>query len=414
VGNLLKRNSEPELRAALEDTPVVVLTGARQTGKSTLAKAVRGPNFKAQYVTLDDLATRSAALSDPEGFIAGQPTPLVIDEVQHAPLLFPAIKKAVDEDRRPGMFLLTGSANVLLLPKISESLAGRSQHFTLWPFSQGELAGRRETFADRLFQARSVSLQESGDLRRDLLRRALRGGFPEIITRPQPRRRGAWFQSYVQSLLERDVRELSKVEGLAELPRLLSLLAARSASILNNSELSRVLGLNVKTLGRYLTLLERLYLVAKVPSWSGNLGHRVVQHPKIVITDTGLLAHLQGVDLARYDNDPTLAGGLLETFVVTELLRQTGWQSNVVKLHHFRSHTGEEADIVLERRDGSLVGIEVKAAASVDASDLRGLRALGAAVGRKFVRGVLLYTGRETVPFAANLHALPMSALWKI
>jgi len=414
MAKMFGRLLDPKVREALKDTPVVVLTGARQTGKSTLAKGLIGAAFPAGYVTLDNLAARAAAQSDPHGFLAGHRGPLVIDEVQHAPDLFPAIKEAVDADRKSGAFLLTGSANVLLLPQISESLAGRAQRFTLWPLSQGELGGKPDRFAEALFASRTLAVKGSGDLRRDTLRRALRGGFPEAISRSTHARRAAWFGAYVESLLERDVRSLAKIEGLAELPDLLALVAARSSSLLNESELSRTLGLVVKTLSRYLTLLERLYLVSRIPAWSRNLGHRVVKHPKIVISDSGLMSHLQKVELARYDVDPTLAGPLLETFVLCELMRQIGWCSIPTSLYHFRTHAGEEVDAVLERRDGLLVGIEVKARSTVDGDDFKGLRALAAAAGKKFVRGVVLYTGTSTVPFAANLHAVPINALWEL
>lgn len=414
MSKMFRRHLDPKVREALKDTPVVVLTGARQTGKSTLARGLIGPAFPAEYVTLDNLAARSAAQSDAHGFLAGHRGPLVIDEVQHAPLLFTAIKEAVDADRKPGAFLLTGSANVLLLPQIAESLAGRAQRFTLWPISQGELAGRLDRFVEAVFTTRPLALKGSGDVRRDGLRRALRGGFPEALSRPTRARRADWFGSYVESLLERDVRSLARIERLAELPDLLALVAARSSTLLNESELSRTLGLVVKTLSRYLTLLERLYLVSRIPAWSGDLGRRVVKHPKIVISDSGLMSHLQKVDLARYDVDPTLAGPLLETFVLCELMRQMGWCSEQTSLYHFRTQAGEEVDAVLERRDGLLVGIEVKARSTVDGHDFKGLRALAEAAGKKFVRGVVLYTGAKTVPFAANLHAVPINALWEL
>jgi len=412
-GAIFRRNLERRLRDALADTPVVVLTGARQTGKTTLVQRLIGPKYRARYVTFDDLATRAAARSDPRGFLEGEGRPLIVDEVQHAPDLLPAIKEVVDRHREPGSFVLTGSANVLLLPQISESLAGRSEYLTLWPLSQGELARREERFLDHAFDERAPRASETGDLRRDSLRRALRGGFPEAIRRDTPARRGTWFTSYVTGLLERDVRSLANIEQLSEMPDLLAILAARSAGILNASELARVTGMNIKTLTRYLALLERLYLVRRLPAWSGGLATRAIQHPKIVLTDSGLLAHLQGVELERYQRDPVLAGALLETFVIGELERQRGWNATDVRLHHYRSYRGEEVDLVLERRDGEVVGVEVKARATPDASDFRGLRALASLAPRKFRRGIVLYTGHETIPFGKDLAAVPVSSLWK-
>ncbi len=364
-------------------------------------------------MTFDDLTVRAAAQADPGGFLAGYAGPLILDEVQHVPELLSQIKIRVDADRRAGMYVLTGSANVLLLPKISESLAGRSEHFTLWPLSQGELGGTREGFIDALFRDRLVPVHERSDIRRDVLRRALRGGFPEIIGRAGSDRRSAWFHAYTTTILQRDVRDLTEIDRPRELTRILAVVAARVGSPLNALEVSRTLRLPHMTLRRYMTLLERLYFVHPVPGWSGGQSARVTQHAKVYIPDSGLLAHLMGVEFARLEADPTLAGSVLENFAIGEIERQRAWNRTAVTVYHYRTATGE-VDAVLERADGTVVGVEVKAASSVDARDFSGLRALAARAAKKFHRGVVLYTGARTVPFGKDLHAMPISALWRL
>jgi hypothetical protein len=360
---------------------------------------------------MDDVVALGAASADPDGFISGLPQMAVIDEVQRVPELFRAIKANVDRDRRPGRYLLTGSADVLVLPRVSESLAGRLQLLTLWPFAEAELEGSGGV-VDHLFAKGNLDIRGATTSRRDVVARAARGGFPEILERP-PERRRDWFDSYVATITQRDIRDIADISGLTDLPRLLGLLAARVASVLNVAELSRSSGIPQSTLGRYLSLLEATYLVRRIPAWSGNLGKRLLKHPKIILTDSGLATYLQGVDEARLKADEHLAGPLIEDFVVMELLKQASWSETRPSLFHFRSVSGDEVDIVLERRDGTVVAIEVKAGARVDAADFRGSRLLAESLGRKFIRGIVLYAGTQTVPFAPNLHAVPLSALWR-
>lgn len=407
------RHLTPALEAALGDTPVVLVIGPRQAGKTTLCRLV-AERSEARLFSFDDAATLAAASADPAGFIAAQEGPVVLDEIQKAPALLPAIKLAVDRRRDPGRFLLTGSADVLALPRVSESLAGRMEVLTLWPLSQGELEGRREGAIDVLFEAARPPRQAAGESRAELMERALRGGFPEAVARRDPKRRRAWFRSYVTTILERDVRDLARIDGLTELPRLLGLLAARSASLLNVAELSRSLGLPHTSVTRYLALLERTFLVRRTPSWAGNRARRAVKTPRAWVCDTGLLGHLAGLSPARLAEDPTAMGPLLETFVAGELTRQLGWSRTHAELLHFRTHAGREVDFVLEADDGRLVGIEVKAAATLDAGDFKGLEALREAARKRFHRGVVLYTGREALAFGADLWGLPVSALWRL
>jgi predicted AAA+ superfamily ATPase len=272
----------------------------------------------------------------------------------------------------------------------------------------------REGFIDALFAAAKPGRATTGATRADLVERALRGGFPEAVARGDPERRRAWFRSYVTTMLERDVRNLAQVEGLTDLPRLLNVLAARSASLLNIADLSRNIGLPHTTLTRYLALLERAFLVRRVPAWAGSRARRAVKMPRVWIPDTGLLGHLAGLTTARLGEEPTALGPLLETFVASELAKQIGWSRTQVELFHFRTHAGREVDLVLEADDGRLAGIEVKAAATIGAGDLKGLTALREVAGKRFHRGVVLYTGRETLPFGPDLWALPVSALWQL
>lgn len=408
---MYRRNIELELQAAIADTPVVLLNGARQTGKSTLARDFAQAR-SIPYITLDDATQLAAASSDAQGFLAGLGDRAVIDEVQKAPGLFPAIKMSVDRDRRPGRFLLTGSANVLLLPQISESLAGRMELITLLPLSQGELHGQRESFLDGVF-AESLPVLQPGDAI-DLKGAVLAGAYPEVIKRPAGKRRDAWFAAYITALLQHDVRDLANIEGLTDMPRLLSLLAARVGSLLNMSELSRSSGIPNSTLKRYLSLLQTTFLFQPLSAWSSNLGKRLIKSPKIHLIDSGLTAHLAGVTRQSHDRDPVIFGHLFENFVVNELRKQTGWSDSRVNLHHYRTTTGREVDILLEDAAGRLVGLEVKASATVVRKDFSGFDALSEDTGRQFVRGIVLYTGEQSVAFGENYMALPVSAMWRM
>lgn len=409
---MYRRNLVPRVREALQDTPVVLLNGARQTGKSTLVRSGMLGTGDARYLTLDEAGVLAAAEADPAGFLAGLAGPVILDEVQRSPGLFPAIKAEVDRDRRPGRFLLTGSANVLLLPRLSESLAGRVEILTLWPLSQGEIEGVEEGFVDAVFSADQLPFLEEPDVPLGLYDRLLSGGYPEALGRRSEARRRAWFGSYVTTILQRDVRDLSNIEGLTELPRLLSLLAARSASLVNYAELSRSASMPQSTLKRYVPLLETTFLIRTLPAWSSNLGKRLVRSPKLLLCDTGLISNLQGLNAERLESDPVLVGPLLENFVAMELQKQSAWSATQPRIFHFRTQTGQEVDMILEDAAGRIVGVEVKASATVGARDFRGLRALAEASGDRFRRGVVLYTGRTAVPFGENLHALPVSSLW--
>jgi hypothetical protein len=411
--HMIARHLTAALRDALADRPVVVLHGARQTGKTTLVQALAAGDHPARYLTFDDAGVLAAAQADPAGFLGGMDGPVVLDEVQRAPGLFAAIKTLVDRDRRPGRFLLAGSANVRLVPRLSESLAGRMEILTLWPLSQGEIDSTGDGFLDTVFADRIPHVVAGQIERRDLVGPVTTGGYPEVVSNIAPGRRSAWFGSYVTAVLQRDVRDMANVADLTALPRLLALIASRPMALLNAADLARSLGLAQTTLKRYLALLEAAFLVRLLPPWFVNIGKRLSKSPKVFLNDTGLASHLVGLDRARLASDPTLLGSLLESFVVMELEKQAGWSRVRPALFHFRSHDGREVDVVLEAPGGRVVGIEVKAAATVGSADFKGLRLLAEAAGRRFHRGVVLYTGREVVPFGEALHAVPVNAVWQ-
>lgn len=409
---MYKRNLKEAVVTALSDTPAVFLQGPRQAGKSTLAQAIAESDHPARYLSLDDAAVLSAARADPQGFVSGFTGPVVLDEVQRVPELFLAIKREIDKNREPGRFLLTGSADVLLLPKISESLAGRLEILTLWPLSQGELTDYTEVFVDKVFGASLPHGVPGDEDKAGVMDRVLSGGYPEVLGRNDRDRREAWFGSYITTLLQRDIRDLARIDGLADVPRLLSVLAAATSRILNFSDLSRSLSMPQTTLKRYITLLEATFLVQTLPAWFRNLGKRLAKSAKITLCDSGLGAYLLGMDQSRRSNDPQVYGQVLESFVAMELLKQIGWSKTRPRLFHYRTHTQREVDVVLEDRAGHVVGIEVKSSASLKADASAGMKDLAESCGDSFVRGVILYLGDEVVPFAQRIHAVPLRALW--
>lgn len=412
---MIRRNVEQAIVAGLADTPVVLLVGARQTGKSTLIQSGAFHKGKRRFLTFDDASVLAAAKADPAGFLAAYPEPLALDEIQRVPELFLAIKASVDRNRAPGRYLLSGSANVLFLPKVADSLAGRMEVVTLWPFSQGEIEGVREGFIDAVFAPNMPRLKplDKWDERKEIEQRVLRGGFPEVFTRDLAERRKAWFGSYLTTILQRDVRDLSNIDDLTAMPRLLTILAARMGGLLNAADLSRGSGVAQTTLKRYLSLLETLFLFQPLPAWSANVGKRFVKMPKAILSDTALAAYLLGITPERLGDDPGLFGSLLENFVCMEIRKQSAWSQEKPQLYHWRTHGQQEVDLVLESA-GRLVGIEIKASASVSGDDFKGLKALAEEAGERLARGIVLYCGREMLPFGEKMVALPISALWRI
>lgn len=411
---LRTRHVEPRVLEALEDTRIVVVQGARQVGKTTLIREVTSRRG-GRLVSLDDDVTRAAAEADPAGFLGQAPgQTLAIDEVQRVPALVLALKLAVDLDPVPGRFLLTGSANLLHLPTLQDSLAGRAESVDLYGFSQGELGDHREQFIDRLLDGDRFTAHRSRLTRHDYLERACAGGYPEALTRPPGRRRAAWFDNYVERIVERDAAEVSALQRLDDLPKILRLLAARNATELNLTNLANDAAIPVRTLDPYIRLLETLYLVQRIPAWSTNLSKRVVSRPKVTLHDSGLAARLTNVSPAAIDTnaETPMAGHLLEAFAAGELRRQLGWSEQLARMTHYRDHSGGEVDLVLETDDGRVAGIEIKATSSVTGRDARWLNQLRDRLGSRFVAGVILHTGPTSAPFGERIVAAPLDILW--
>ena len=399
---------ERRAEEALADTPVVLIVGPRRAGKTTLARKMAEEGRT--YITLDDRTVLDAALSDPNGFIRGLDR-AIVDEIQRAPDLLLAIKRSVDEDRRPGRFLLTGSANVMTLPRVADSLAGRIETIRMLPLARAEIAGTAPTFLERLFEGRLEGERKAviGD---DLVRLALLGGFPEAIERESERRRQAWARSYLTSVLTRDLRDIAEIERLAELPKFVRLLAEYSGRLVNYSQFGSEIDVSHKTGQRYVALLEQVFLVSTLQPWYTNALKRIAKTPKLHFLDSGLLAAVRGLSFDRVRADRSELGALLESFVFSEVLKLMTASDLRLAAYHFRDRQMREVDIVLERDDGTIAGIEVKAAATVTSGDFAGLRTLADACKERFACGVVLYDSADFVPFGDNLAAAPLSCLW--
>lgn len=409
--HLYPRFAEASLAEALTDTPVVLIHGPRQCGKTTLAQ-VAGRARKYAYFSFDDDVTLAAATADPVGFVADLPERVILDEVQRAAGIFSTLKSAVDRRRIPGRFLLTGSANVLMLPALADSLAGRIGILRLHPLAQCEMASRRPRFLDVLF-AGGFKARKAERLGKELAERVAAGGYPAALARSTPRRRGRWYRDYLEALVQRDVRDLARIGSLAALPRLLALAASQTARLINVSDLASPFQLSRPTIRDYVTLLERVFLLEELPPWHSNRLSRLIKTPKLHVGDTGLACALLGLDAAALGQDRGTLGQLLETFVFQELRRQARWHEDDIRFHHYRDKDGAEVDIVLERGAAQIAGVEVKASATVTSADFRGLRKLKDAAGKRFASGVVLYDGEMSAGFGDGLFAVPIRALWE-
>lgn len=411
TSDLHPRFLTPRLLEALADTPVVLIHGPRQAGKTTLARTV-GEDRGHVYFTFDDIVTLEAARADPVGFVDDLPPRVILDEVQRVPRLFSSLKRAVDRDRSPGRFILTGSANVLFLPTLSDSMAGRMEILRLFPLSQGELAADDPGFLDRLFAA-DFTTGSHERLKEELADRIVAGGYPDPLARTSRRRRAAWYRDCIETLVQQDVREMARITSADALPRLLALAAGQTARLLNVTELAGPFSLSRPTIREYVTLLERIFLLEELPPWHTSRLNRLVKTPKLHVTDTGLASNLLACDAPALYRDRASMGHMLETFVFNELRRQGSWWEEPVRFYHFRDKDGYEVDVVLERGGSEIAGVEVKAAASLTASDFRGLRKLKNAAGDRFVVGVVLYDGETCAGFGDGLFAVPVRMLWE-
>lgn len=406
---MYERLLERKAGEALSDTPVVLIVGPRRAGKTTLVRKIGGADRV--FVTLDDQTTLDAAQSDPVGFIRGL-NEATIDEVQRAPELLLAIKKSVDEDYRPGRFLLTGSANVMTLPRVADSLAGRIETLRMLPLARAEIAGTEPAFLDRVFagELQGTGQATVGD---ELIRIVLAGGFPEALARASERRRQTWARSWLESVLTRDLRDIAEIGKLTELPQYVRLLAEHSGKLVNYSRFGSGIGVSYKTGQRYVSLLEQVFVVATLQPWFTNALKRIVKTPKLHFLDCGLLAAARGLTFAGLKANRGQLGELLESFAFSEILKLMTASDLQLAPYHFRDQQMREVDIVLERDDGMIAGIEIKATATVRSGDFAGIRTLAEVCGRRFSHGVVLYDGTELVPFGDRMVAAPLSCLWE-
>lgn len=399
---------ERRIREAMADTRVVLISGPRQAGKTTLAEKLASGSMP--FLTLDDQTTLDTARADPVGFVRGLDR-AVIDEIQRAPQLLLAIKRSVDKDKRPGRFLLTGSANLLALPQVADSLAGRMEIAELLPLSQSELRKKPSDFFEHIFLGKTPKAGEI-IVGMDLIEHVLSGGYPEALQRSSLARRQKWHLDYAKAMIERDVKEVADILLIRHMPKLLRVLAHHSGRMVNYSNFGAPFGIGHVTAQKYVEVLERLFLIRMLQPWYTNELKRLVKTPKLHFLDSGLLATLQNLTAARLQSDRMVFGALLETFVFAELLKHASWSGERFEFYHFRDRYDDEVDIVIEDSKGHVVGIEVKAAATVTQSDLSGLRKLAQACGKRFVMGLVLYDHDTVVPFSERFFAVPISTLW--
>ena len=396
---------------ALGDSPIVLIHGPRQCGKTTLARQI-GDLQGFTYLSFDDDVQREAAHSDPVGFVDDLPKRAILDEVQRVPELFTSLKAAIDKWREPGRFILTGSSNVLLVPKLADSLAGRMAILRLHPLSIAEITGEKSNFIRVLFKSAFKSGISGNRMGRILAERVAAGGYPPALARSTEKRRLAWYRDYTNTLIQKDIRDLSRISAMDALPRLLSLAASQTACLVNISELAAPFQVSRPTIREYVTLLSGIFLLEELPPWHSRQLGRLIKTPKMHLCDTGLACSLLGLDSEALWRDRATFGRILETFVFQELRRQGSWHDDKVIFSHFRDKDKAEVDIVIECA-GLLAGVEVKASATVGGEDFRGLRKLRDVAKHKFSAGVVLYDGSSVVRFDDRLTAVPISRLWE-
>lgn len=408
------RYVETALRTALADTPVVCVLGPRQVGKTTLVQRLVP---KRGYISFDDPNVLSAVKNDPLGFVQGLPEEVILDEIQRVPELLLPIKLSVDKNRTPGRFILTGSANLLLLPKVQESLAGRMEIVHLHPLSEMEKRGTQTSLLQALLngQVKTTVATSSGvgsATVPGIAEAICTGGYPEPNARaPAAARR--WFRQYLNALIQRDVSDIALVHKEHELLKLMELLSYRTANLLNISNISNDLGMDRETTEKYLSILERLFLIRRLPAWHRNNAKRLIKTPKIHVVDSGLAASLNRLTVEDWNSHSSDFGGLLESFVVQQLICQASWTDSGLTFTNYRDKDKVEVDLVIEQ-GRSVWGVEVKRAASLKAEDGIGLAKLATQAGKQFKGGILLYSGTSVLPLStANCFAVPLDRLWR-
>lgn len=406
---MIERNLTASLTEELQQSRVAALLGARQVGKSTLASIIASRR-KMHYITFDNRDSLNAAKADPIGFVSRIERACVIDEVQRAPDILLAIKERVDLDDSPGQFLLTGSADILTLKTVADTLPGRAIYLNLFPFSQGELKGKKESLIPALFADDPPLITDAPIGHQNYAELIVKGGYPEAVRRRQGTE-PAFFFSYVNSLLEREAEFLDEAGSHEGLLRTLRLAVARSGSISNYSSAANDLGLSDKTVRNYLRAFEKLFVLFVLQPWYRNLGHRVIKSPKVYVNDTGLLCAFTDTDVNSLSRD-AIDGMYLETFIINEIIKQRSWESKPLSIYYYRDKAKREIDLILERYDGSLVAIEIKSSATVTGADFSTMRYFKERTGDKFKCGVVVYAGRETLPFGDRLYALPIKGVW--
>lgn len=401
----------PLVIEALSDTRIVFIAGARQVGKTTLTTDITRGEVPMPSFTLDDTPTRQAAIDDPAGFVAGLDGPAFIDEIHRAPELLLELKKAVDADTAPGRFFITGSANILASRRITDALPGRIDRVRMWPLAQAEIRAGSSTFVDDLMAGRPPRVSGATVGHSAFSSVVVEGGYPEARVRPSGRRRSRWFSNYIESTLDRDLRELADARRIDDIGRLLRLLATQSANLVNYTSIAQRLDMDPKTVKTYVALLEQMFLVHRLPAWRPGLGARESSTPKVYVADSGLLAHLLGADERRCEVDDRVTGKLCETFVACEVLKHASWAQEEVRVHHYQRGR-EDVDLVLENRRGEIAAIEVKASATVRSGDRRWLEKLRDARTSDFKAGIVIYSGAQTIPLGDRLWAVPYAGLW--
>lgn len=407
------RYSRKQIEIALSDTPVVFIMGSRQCGKTTLVKSMIDESWV--YITLDDQSFLESARFDPLGFIRNLPPKrIVIDEVQRVPELFLAIKQSVDENRTPGRFILTGSANALLLPRLSDSLAGRMETIHLNPLAEIEILGKKPFFFQNLLSEEPFSIPSKNSLntREHLLDRLITGCFPEVLQRSDEQRRLMWYHQYIQTLIQRDIQDIANIEHPKLMDKLFKTVCFYSGKLINYTEIGNEIGLTNLTTKKYLSLLEQLFLIDPLSSWHTNEHKRLIKAPKMHVVDTGMIVAARGLNKDKIIRNPKEFGILLESFVYNELKKQASWVESPLNFSHYRDKDKVEVDIIIENNSGDYFAIEVKAAASISEHDFKGLRLFQAIAKERFKKGILLYDGYSILPFGKDLYAVPIYCLW--